>query len=190
MLLKFNLNLCILSCVSVLALTNSAIAAISVIGNSVAHACYEDAKQAAPKHTDMSNCNRALEEETLDTRDRAATMVNRGILRMFAANDNGALDDYNGAIELQPKMGDAYLNRGILYLRTEKDANAIADLTKGLSLGSTKPEAGYYSRAVAYELTGDVKSAYLDYRKALELAPTWALPQEQLTRFQVKIKNN
>ncbi len=190
MSLKFHSNVCLLGFTGIFAFAYPAAGAISVIGNSVAHACYEDAKQAAPMHTDMSNCNRALEEEALDSRDRAATMVNRGILRMFAANDKGALADYNSAIELQPKMGDAYLNRGILYLRTEKDADAIADLTKGLSLGSTKPEAGYYSRAIAYELAGDVKSAYLDYRKASELAPAWNLPQEQLTRFQVKSKIN
>lgn len=190
MSLKIHPSICVMSFVAVFSTTHHTAAAISVIGNSIAHACYEDARQAAPLHVDIANCNRALEDEALDTRDRAATMVNRGIIRMFAANDKGALADYNGAIELQPHMGDAYLNRGILYLRTEKDADAIADLTKGLSLGSTKPEAGYYSRAIAFELAGDVKSAYLDYRKALELAPKWALPQEQLTRFQVKTKTD
>ena len=170
----------------ILMLTGPSAAAISVIGNSWARLCYENAEHAAGSRNDVSVCNSALNEEALDTRDRAATLVNRGILHMLSQDKTSALADYDAAIALKPNMGDAYLNRGILLLRIERDADAVEALTKGLSLGSSKPEAGYYSRAVAYEMLGNIKSAYLDYRKASELAPKWSLPQEQLSRFQVK----
>jgi len=40
-------------------------------------------------------------------------------------------------------------------------------------------------RARAYEGLEDAKSAYFDYQKAIELAPGWSAPAEQLARFTV-----
>ena len=40
-------------------------------------------------------------------------------------------------------------------------------------------------RALAHEGLEDAKSAYLDYRKAQELAPDWTAPAEHLPRFTV-----
>mgnify|MGYP003704352463 CR=1 FL=1 len=53
----------------------------------------------------------------------------------------------------------------------QKTLQAIADANKGLELGSSLPFAGYYNRAVAEHLSGDLQHAYFDYQKVLELSP-------------------
>jgi tetratricopeptide (TPR) repeat protein len=161
--------------------------AMSTFGTTAARTCYETAERNFSLRAGLTECDRALTEEVLGVRDRAATFVNRGIIRLLLKDPTGALEDYNMAISLKPGMGDAYLNRGFLYLRLgNKDEEARAELTRGIELGSSNLAAGYYGRAFANELTGRVAEAYNDFRKAAELKPDWASPKEQLTRFQVK----
>lgn len=165
-------------------------AAITVVGNSAARACYESALQSVPTRNDLLDCDRALNDEALSLQDRAATFVNRGIIKMLNKNQLDAITDFDAAIAIDKNLGDAYLNRGVALVGLQRDSDAIDSLNKGLELGSKRPEIAYYTRAIAYEYSGNVKAAYLDYRKAVELAPKWALPQEQLARFQVTTKSN
>jgi tetratricopeptide (TPR) repeat protein len=165
-------------------------AAVTTLGSTSARLCYEAAERNLSLRTGLAECDRALTEELLDVRDRAATLVNRGIIRLLLKNPAGALEDYNMAISLKPGMGDAYLNRGFLYLRLgNRDEEARTELTRGIELGSSNPAAGYYGRAFANELTGRISEAYQDFRKAAELKPDWASPKEQLARFQIKSAN-
>lgn len=165
-------------------------AAITVVGNSAARACYENALQSAPTRNDLLDCDRAINDEALSLQDRAATFVNRGIIKMLNKDRLDALTDFDSAIAIDKNLGDAYLNRGVALVGLQRENDAIESLNKGLQLGSKRPEIAYYTRAIAYEYSGNVKAAYLDYRKAVELAPKWNLPQEQLARFQVTTKNN
>ena len=64
-------------------------------------------------------------------------------------------------------------------------ADGLADLNKGIGLGVEEPAKAYYNRALAYEGLDDVKSAYFDYQKAVELSPGWDAPKQELTRFHV-----
>jgi len=47
-------------------------------------------------------------------------------------------------------------------------------------------EKAYFNRALAREAAGDVKGAYLDYVKALQLKPEWAPAVKELARFEVR----
>ncbi|WP_442950396.1 tetratricopeptide repeat protein [Paenibacillus sp. DMB20] len=58
----------------------------------------------------LDPCNRALTEESLSQRDRAATLVNRGIIRMRLGRFNDAIEDYRAAIRLKSDLGDSYIN--------------------------------------------------------------------------------
>jgi tetratricopeptide (TPR) repeat protein len=64
-------------------------------------------------------------------------------------------------------------------------AGAVADISKGLELIANKPEIAYYDRAIANEALGNIRDAYIDYKKALEIRPDFALASEQLARFKV-----
>jgi serine/threonine protein kinase/Tfp pilus assembly protein PilF len=90
-------------------------------------------------------------------------------------NDNqGALADYNKAIELDPKYVDAYDSRGSLKLDKLNDTQgALADYNKAIELNDRYTYA-YYNRGRLriYELN-DSAGALADYNKAIELNPQY-----------------
>jgi tetratricopeptide (TPR) repeat protein len=63
--------------------------------------------------------------------------------------------------------------------------DAITDIDKGISLGTNRPQIAYYDRGIADEALGNIRAAYTDYKKAVELKPDFSLAAEQLTRFRV-----
>ncbi len=70
----------------------------------------------------------------------------------------------------------------------KKFDEAMADVNHGIDLGPTYPFVGYYNRAVAEQLTGKFKEAYLDYQKTLELEPKFTPAAERLKDFTVTRK--
>lgn len=171
--------------IATFAAAGSAQAAVTVIGGGLAQACSQAAigGEDDPKFQEL--CTLALETEFLNSRDRAGTYVNRGVLKLRKADYPDASRDFNLALKLQPKLGEAYVNRGASFIGQKRYAESLPDINKGLELGVGEPAKAYYNRALAYEGLEDAKSAYFDYQKALEMSPDWAAPKEQLTRFSV-----
>lgn len=161
--------------------------AVMVIGSSDAQACYRAAKAERASPGAVGLCTAAIDSNELNRRDLAATRVNRGILRMYERSYDAALADYEAALEAKPDMGEAHVNRAIALLRMDQRqaADAVQALSRGLELGTNEPEVAHYMRAVAYEILGDAKKAYLDYREAAALQPGWQDPQVALRRFSV-----
>jgi tetratricopeptide (TPR) repeat protein len=172
-------------CAAVLSLSAPAWAASTVLGGGMGEACYQGARDEISPRMGLDMCTEAIDKEAMNLRDLAATHVNRGIFRMRLKDGPGALADFDRAARLQPRMGDIYVNRGVLLLTMNRDTEAMAELNRGLELGSERPEIAYYGRAVLHELAGRFKEAYTDYQKAVELAPKWSLPRDQLQRFKV-----
>lgn len=164
---------------------NSAAAGVTVVGTGKARACYEAAEERNYNERTLVQCTEALGEDQLSYYDRAATLVNRGIVKMGLKDLNGAVDDYEKALTMRQDLGEAYVNLGIAYMFQQKDREAADALTRGLELKPSKAHVGYYTRGVVHELMGDVRSAYNDYRMAAELAPAWDEPKAQLQRFRV-----
>lgn len=161
-------------------------AAVAVVGNGHARSCFEAAARDQPARGALRKCDNALEDRQLPPSDRAATLINRGIVRMQARDIEGAIADYDEAIRTAPAIADAYINKGIALLRMgQHDTEAVAQLTEGLSRNPAQPAIAYYSRAVANEQLGRTRDAYEDYSRAAQLAPEWAEPAEQLQRFKV-----
>jgi tetratricopeptide (TPR) repeat protein len=172
-----------------LALAAEARASVTVIGGGLAEACSKDALSGKTSIPFEKVCSEALETEMLSARDRAGTFVNRGVLKMRRADWLGATKDFDEAVRLNPNMGEAYVNRGAVRIGQHRYADSLPDLNKGLSLGVEEPAKVYYNRGLAYEGMDDVKSAYFDYQKAVELSPDWQAPQNELTRFHVEQKD-
>ena len=163
-------------------------ASVTVIGGGLAEACSKAALQGKTELSFERTCTQALESEMLSARDRAGTFVNRGVLRLRRANFEAAIKDFNAAVGLQPNMGEAYVNRGAASIGEHRYAESLPDLNKAISLGVEEPAKAYYNRALAYEGLDDVKSAYFDYQKAVELSPQWEAPKNELLRFHVSSK--
>jgi len=163
-------------------------ASVTVIGGGQAEACSKAALSGKSDTRSERTCTDALETEMLSPRDRAGTLVNRGVLKLRRAAFEAATKDFNAALSLKPDMGEAYVNRGAASIGEHRYAESLPDLNKAISMGIEEPAKAYYNRALAYEGLDDVKSAYFDYQKAVELSPQWEAPKNELLRFHVSAR--
>ena len=92
---------------------------------------------------------------------------------------NNTLENYDMAINLEPKFTQAYVNRGNFFYKNNRLEKALEDYNKAIELSPENPEF-YKIRGDIYSLlykkTGDVwngerkpKQAQENYKKALEL---------------------
>ncbi|RYF93074.1 MAG: hypothetical protein EON95_10245 [Caulobacteraceae bacterium] len=162
----------------------SASASVLVLGEGLAPGCSKAAFRGRSDKASIETCSRAL-DEALTTRDRAGTLVNRGVMQMRGKAYIPALRDFDEAIRLSPDLGEAFVNRGVLRMADRDYAGALAEIDRGIALGVDEPAKAYFNRALAQEGLGDAKAAWLDYRKAQALDPDWDAPGRQLVRFRV-----
>ncbi|MEM7639941.1 MAG: tetratricopeptide repeat protein [Pseudomonadota bacterium] len=162
----------------------TASAQVFVIGNGLGGECFQKTKSGFSNFRAVEEiCTRALREQAMTRKNRAATYVNRGVLRMREGQYDKALADYAEAVSLQPELGAAYLNEGAAHIYRRDFAAALSPLDRAIELESHDLFAAYYNRAIAKENTGDVAGAYTDFQKSLELKPGWDLAERQLSRF-------
>lgn len=174
------------ACAALLALgaPGAAEAAVTVLGPGPAQECYRIAEYGGDIREGIARCTFAL-GTALSTTDRAATLVNRGVLRLAVHENEQAMSDINDGIAIDPDLGDAYVDRGAAGIALGRYDEALADLNKGIALGPHRPQIAYYDRAIINERNGDIRAAYDDYKKALEIAPDFAPAAEELKRFRV-----
>jgi tetratricopeptide (TPR) repeat protein len=170
--------------------STAASAAVTILGGSTAgRDCYVAAELKRETRASLDVCTRALDVDAISRRDRAATLVNRGIIHMQARDIESAVTDYRAAIAIEPDLAEAHVNLGIALLhRGGQDQAAIDTLTRALEMKPARPEVAFYSRAVAHEMVGNVREAFEDYSAAAAAAPDWKEPAEQLKRFSVERK--
>jgi tetratricopeptide (TPR) repeat protein len=99
-------------------------------------------------------------------------LVNRGIEKAQNGDLDGAMADFNHAIELNPKDDAPYYNRAQARRLKKDTAGAIADYTRAIELGSTNP-AAYNNRGNARAENNDRDGAISDYTRAIELKPDY-----------------
>src|SRR5208283_97365 len=87
-----------------------------------------------------------------------------------ASENQQTINDYNKAIELNPKDADAYYNRGNAYKVLRNFKQAISDYNKAIELDPKDADA-YRNRGIAYKVLGNFEQAINDYSKAIELDP-------------------
>lgn len=160
-------------------------AAIQTLGGPLAQNCYELASSKNNSRFAVEGCTRALAEEGLTSADRAATLVNRGIVHMIGGQGSAAERDFDAALAIDAALADAYLNKGFLRIRTGHGREALPLIQKGLDLGAEEKAIAWFGRGVAHEQMGDYAKAYRDFRRARELAPNWDMPATYLADYQV-----
>jgi len=102
--------------------------------------------------------------------DEAGDCFNRGNENFLRGDTNGALAEFNRAIELDSKYVKAYPNRAFLKQARGDFEGAIADYTRAIEL---KPDyvLAYGHRGNTKQAIGDLDGAVVDYNKAIELKP-------------------
>jgi len=167
-------------------LSQSSGAAVTVLGNGLARTCYVAAEfHAGDPEEGIKACSDALEQMALPVRDRAATLVNRGILYSMLDEPQMAIADYDKGIAMEPGLGEAYVDRGAALIVLSRYDEAIQDIDKGIAMGSNKLQFAYYDRGLAQEALGNFRAAYEDYKKATEIDPEFTLASSELARFRV-----
>jgi tetratricopeptide (TPR) repeat protein len=160
--------------------------AVLTVGGPLALSCYNAALSANGRASAIEGCTRALTEESLLTPDRAATLVNRGIVYMSAGRWAQADADFDKALRLNSGLPDGWLNKGFLRLRQGNGREALPLIQKGIDAGAGRQALAIFARGVAYEQMGDYPSAYADLKRAQQLEPRWSMPREYLASYQVR----
>lgn len=102
---------------------------------------------------------------------------------------NGALADYDAAIERVPQHFVAHYNRGLLRALVGADNLAIEDFDFVLSLEPDNTLA-LYNRAILREQTGDFRGAEADYTALLRLYPQFYAGYAARARCRRKLGKN
>jgi tetratricopeptide (TPR) repeat protein len=166
-------------------LGGAASAAVTVMGDTTATQCSKAAFREQADDGALRLCTTAINDGLLDRRDEAGTYINRGVIYMSRGDFSAARGDFERAIQVDPALGEAWINRGAVNIIAKRFQDGVSDISKGLTLGTQEPAKAYYNRGVAYEGLDDEKAAYLDYQQALILQPGWDLPKQELLRFTV-----
>ncbi len=135
--------------------------------------------------TDLQTCSAAIGRSWWIVGETAAAFVNRGTLHLVRGENDKAVNDFSQAIKANPSLASAYNDRGVALSSLHRQADAIRDFSQALALNAENADQVVFNRALAYEDAGDLKRAFLDYRKAAELNPGWDQPSRQLARFNV-----
>jgi tetratricopeptide (TPR) repeat protein len=159
--------------------------AVITVGGPLSRICYESALTHDDRRSALEGCTRALQEEGLAPRDRAATLVNRGIINMYQGKDVDADADFDAALAMNRNLADAWLNKGFLRIRNGDGREALPLLQEGISRSPERQALAIFARGVAYEQMGEFTAAYKDLKRAHDLEPRWGLPREYLARYQV-----
>jgi tetratricopeptide (TPR) repeat protein len=95
------------------------------------------------------------------------------MIKLVSNRYQEAVNDFDRAIKANPKMIDAYFNRGIAYEKLGKTENAVRDYTKVIKLDAGMNEA-YINRGLLYRKQKKFDAAIKDFDKAIDLRPDFA----------------
>jgi len=157
-----------------------ALGQISVFGSPYARACF---LEASADGSNADSCDRALQIERLSVRDRAATLVNRAVVRTNAGRFEAALKDLEHAETLRPELGEIYVSRGNVFFYQNSFEAALAEHDRGIEKGMAKLYAAHYNRGLTLEQLGRIEEAKDAYRESIALSPEFELAKERLARL-------
>ena len=101
-------------------------------------------------------------------------LLGRAKIYASAGAAERALADLGRAIALDPKLAEAYNNRGVVYRDRGDYALARAELDRALEI-DPKLALAYVNRAQLFRLSGSPDQALADYAAALAIEPSAAL---------------
>ena len=169
-------------------LTSHALAGTVIVTAGIGRDCYLATLQASSPYNDrngLAACNEAVANSNDDKYNHIAAIVNRSDIWLRRMAFQEAVADAEQAIALDRNQPVAHLNLGAGLVGLKRYSNAISSLDMAISLGVRPLHLAYFDRALAKEALHDIRGAYWDYKKALELDPSFELATQELVRFKV-----
>ncbi len=104
-------------------------------------------------------------------RIQAQILYNRALAHAATEAIPEAIEDYSSVLNLDPDMGKAALNRGVLHYKRQMYEQATADLERALNLNAP-PAVVHYNLALVYSAQNNRDAALVHARKAQEHEPS------------------
>jgi tetratricopeptide (TPR) repeat protein len=111
----------------------------------------------------------AIETRSLAAGDLAIVMNSRGVAYDFKGETRKAISDFDAAIQLKPNFGEAYINRGLAWIKAPDYDRAILDFTEATKHDPKNAHMALSNRGGAYGEKGDHIQAIKDYDAAIRL---------------------
>jgi tetratricopeptide (TPR) repeat protein len=111
--------------------------------------------------------------KAIEISPRAAFYSNRGVVRYELGDKQGAIEDYNQAIKINPNDAYTYNNRGNVRSKLGDKQGAIDDYTLAIKINPNLADA-YYNRGNVRDELGDKQGAIDDYNLAIKFNPNYA----------------
>jgi len=159
-------------------LSASAQLSVTTVGATDAAQCFENASNDFSK--DTQPCNKAIADIATTRKDKRKTLVNRGIIHNRNLDIEAALNDFNQALEEDPNLAEAYLNRGNSWFLAGRLNDALADYKKALARDVSKPWIAWYNIGLVHDARNNEEKARAAYEKALALNPDFTLARAKL----------
>ncbi len=105
--------------------------------------------------------------------DSARAFANRGAAREKVGDLEGALQDLDRALELDPSYAVLHANRGVVREKLGDRQGALQDLDRALELDPRSGSA-HANRGLVKDRLGDLQGALQDYGRAIERDPRYA----------------
>ncbi len=113
----------------------------------------------------------------------AVEYFNNGNKKLGQLDYKGSLVDFNNAIELNPKLKESYVNRGLIKEKLGDSIGAMSDYTNAILIYS-KFTVAYYNRGFLKQNLLNYRGAIEDYLKAIETNPKFeSYPLHQPRHF-------
>jgi len=130
-------------------------------------------------------CQQALGWAQFVPDELGPVLSNNGVLHLIRGDYQAAIADFNAALRAGAEASSTLNDRGLAEAGLHNYQAAIDSYGQALAKATGNQERIHFNRAMAEEDAGNLKAAYLDYRKAAELAPNWGKAASALSRFKV-----
>lgn len=122
----------------------------------------------------LSLCDHLIDISAPSPAGVAAAHVTDGLLRAWHGDMGGAIQAFDAAIAVAPRLPQAYLNRSLAYAHNGDERRALDDANKAVRYA---PGAGsaqaYYNRSILLRRQGKIDKAKADEIRAIEIDPTY-----------------
>ncbi len=114
----------------------------------------------------------AIYSAVINKQPEAFAYNNRGAAKLDLGNNQGAILDFDRAININPKFAGAYFNRGNAKSDLGNKQEAIIDFDRAIDINPKFADA-YCKRGNAKYKLGDKQEAIIDYDRAIYLNPKY-----------------
>lgn len=136
---------------------------------------------AQRKSGDLDAALRSL-SDSVETAPTAIAYSDRGTAYLLKGDYAKALSDYDEAIRLDSRNGEAWNNRAWTYYKSGDNRKALDDANQAVKLSAGQAFV-WDTRGHIHEAMGSRKSAELDFQKALSIDPELSSAQSALKRI-------